>query len=75
MLTLQIGRKHTVEVESLVEASRMYCRLRDDAGDGARTFPEGKVIGLTDAYRISYNGRVWRGKWHEGQKPVMEAQA
>lgn len=67
-LVLKIGRLHKLSVPNLIEASREYCRLRDESGLGASEFPEGKV----GEYRISYNGRVWRGKWFSGQKPVLE---
>jgi hypothetical protein len=57
-LILRIGRRHRLEVTSLAEASRIYGELRDDSGEGASTFPDGRV----GHYRISYNGRVWDGK-------------
>lgn len=54
-MKLKIGNRHTVEVKSLEEASRVYCELRDESGEGSRTWPEGKV----GQHRISYNGKVW----------------
>jgi hypothetical protein len=56
-MKLTIGRRHSIEVASLEEASRVYCDLRDESGEGASTFPNGKV----GKYRISYNGKVWLG--------------
>lgn len=56
-LTLRIGRRHTVAVSSLAEASLVYGRVRDDSGEGASTFPGGRV----GKHRVSYNGRVWLG--------------
>lgn len=56
-ITLKIGRD-TFSVVSLEEASQIYGRLRDESGEGASTFPEGK---LSTGHRISYNGRVWSG--------------
>lgn len=60
---LAIGRRHWVPVSSLAEASAIYQRLRDESGEGASTFPFGKVhdAGGGANYVISYNGRVWRG--------------
>lgn len=57
-LTLKIGRRHTVSVESIEAASREYKRLRNASGEGASTFPFGTVTG---GYTVSYNGRVWKG--------------
>jgi len=44
-----------IEATTAAEASAIYCKLRDDSGEGASTFPDGKWNGN----RISYNGRVW----------------
>lgn len=55
---MTIGKRHTIEVGSVEEASRLYCEYRDSTGEGASTFPDGKVNGHT----ISYNGKVWKGK-------------
>jgi hypothetical protein len=63
-MILSIGQRVKVMVGSLAEASRVYSQLRDASGEGASTWPDGKV----DGYRISYNGRVW-----EGKKLLMEA--
>jgi hypothetical protein len=57
-MTLSIGRRFRAEVESLEEASREYQLQRDESGQSAEVFPEGRV---TRGYRISYNGRVWHG--------------
>ena len=57
MLVLKIGRRFTVEVATLEEASLKYQELRDQSDEGARTFPNGTVTG---GYLISYNGRVWK---------------
>lgn len=53
---LKIGRR-THDVASIEEASRLYQRLRDESGEGASTWPEGRV----GEFRITYNGRIWRG--------------
>lgn len=56
-MTLTVGKRATVRVETLEEASAVYERLREESGEGASTFPDGRITG---GYRISYNGRVWR---------------
>ena len=70
-MKLIIGRRHSINVASLEEASRIYCTLRDESGEGGSTWPEGKV----GAHRISYNGKVWLGKWESGAKPVFDPYA
>jgi hypothetical protein len=49
------------KTETLKELSEIYCRVRDETGEGQSTFgpvnvrgPNGTLIG-----HISYNGRVW----------------
>jgi hypothetical protein len=72
-LTLTIGRRYTLAVASLDEASAMYGRLRDESGEGGSTWPIGR---LSDGHYISYNGRVWFGDpraWNPGDVPVREA--
>lgn len=56
-MKLTIGKRYRIEVTNLADAQRVYCSLRDESGEGASTFPDGRV----DNYRISYNGRVWDG--------------
>lgn len=68
-LTLKIGRRQSVPVRDLVDASNTYGILRDESGEGASTFPEGRVDIDGKRYRISYNGRVWCGG-----SLIMEAQ-
>jgi hypothetical protein len=70
-MKLTIGKRFSAQVASLEEASRIYCKQRDLSGEGASTFPEGKV----DKYRISYNGKVWIGKWQAGMAPVFNPYA
>lgn len=71
-MKLTIGKRHTVLIpamaisEQLKAASAAYCRLRDESGEGASTFPQGKAA----IYRISYNGRVWLGD-HVVQEAVQ----
>ena len=59
-------------VDSLEHASRVYCKVRDDSGEGASTFMDGRVLGDGREYHISYNGKVWNspGSW-EFEKPVL----
>ena len=67
--TLKIGRRKSVPVRDLVDASNTYGILRDESGEGASTFPDGRVIVGKVSYRISYNGRVW-----SGETCILEAQ-
>jgi hypothetical protein len=45
------------------------------SGEGASTFPNGKIIGADGPHYVSYNGKVWKGKWVEGKKPVYNPYA
>ena len=57
---LTIGRRIQVMVPSIEVAVAVFERARDESGEGASTWPDGKI--LTDdgrSHRISYNGRVW----------------
>ena len=56
-MMLKIGRRATVYVATLAEASEVYQKLRAESGEGYSTFPDGRV----GVYRISYNGNVWLG--------------
>lgn len=51
---LRIGGD-SFHVDSLREARDVYARERDASGEGASTFPRGRV----GRYEISYNARVW----------------
>jgi hypothetical protein len=74
MMTLHIGRRATMTVKDLREASAVYQQLRDESGEGCSTFPDGFVTRDQAVYRISYNGRVWLGsKAYAGQRPILEA--
>lgn len=57
-MKLHIGRRASFEVADLREASIVYQRERDASGEGASTFPCGRV----GKYTVSYNGRVWLGE-------------
>jgi len=70
-MQLKIGKRHLIEVTSLAEASRIYCELRDESGEGSSTWPEGQV----GQHRISYNGKVWLGKWESSATPVFDPYA
>ena len=67
--TLFIGRaRHAVHVASIAEAQEVYARLRDESGEGASKFPDGRIESDDGRrLRISYNGRVW-----DGDKVVQE---
>jgi hypothetical protein len=73
MMTLKIGRRLTLNVASLADASVAYSEARDASGEGASTFPEGRVsCNATQVARISYNGRVWPpGPWKPGDVPLI----
>lgn len=60
-------------VDSFEEASRRFQELRDEADEGASTWPDGLIndYGMNVA-RISYNGKVWpMGKWTSQMKPLF----
>lgn len=72
---LKIGRRLTIKVVDLADASIVYQQHRDESGEGGSTFPDGIVTLHGKNYRISYNGRVWAGtKYVAGAQPIMEAQ-
>ena len=71
-MTLRIGRRGTWKVETFADASRVYETERDKSGEGASTFPEGRLADDKKRYRISYNGRIWDGPWFSGQTPVYD---
>ena len=58
-MILKIGRRHTTSVQDLSQASAIYAMLRNESGEGASTFPNGKITDGKKTYRVSYNGRVW----------------
>jgi hypothetical protein len=64
---LKIGRRMNIEVSDLGAAADAYSRERDASGEGASTFPDGRVVADGAIYRISYNGRVW----DRSGKPVV----
>lgn len=72
-LALRFGRsKSVIAVDSILEASEAWCKLRDEQGLGASDSPKVTVIdtatGKTVA-TISYNGRAWEGT-KEGGKEI-----
>lgn len=48
-----------IKVDSFAEASRQYRHYVDESGEGASTFPTGRLQLNGRTYEISYNGRVW----------------
>ena len=74
-VTLSIGRRFVGEVESLAAAQLKFCKMREESGDGASTFPDGKVKAEGKAYRISYNGRLWDGDSQIAEAPDYAAYA
>jgi len=68
---LKIGRRHTVRVLSLEDASCVYQQLRDESGEGGSTFPDGELTIGNRIYRVSYNGKVWANmEWKSGDAPA-----
>ena len=59
-MKLRIGTK-LIPVDSVEHAQEVYCRLRQESGEGYSTFREGQVFSVPrkQVARISYNGRVW----------------
>lgn len=56
----RVAQEGLAEVWDLEDASKVYCQVRDESGEGASTFPDGLVFGSNSlAYTISYNGKVW----------------
>ena len=72
-MVLKIGRRYSIAVRDVEEASRAYQAARDASGEGQSSFPSGFVhCNRTLTYRISYNGRVWL---LDSATPVREAAA
>lgn len=67
MATLTIGRRHKVEASDAAEASAIYCKLRDESGEGSSTWPNGKFGKL----HISYNGKVWTGEFYDPTRKLV----
>lgn len=70
-MILTIGTRHRIEVRDFEEASEVYCRLRDESGEGGSSFPAGRLPG----HYISYNGRIWKGSpraWKPGDRPAFD---
>jgi hypothetical protein len=74
--TLKIGRRATLAVSSIAQASAEYSRLRDESGEGASTFPNGSLLIDGKFYCISYNGKVWKNEtWRTDSVPVFDPYA
>lgn len=75
-IKLSIGRRFSGVVESLEAAQIIFCKMREESGEGASTFPDGKINADGKVYRISYNGRLWEGTAYvPGAEPVANAPA
>lgn len=70
--TLKIGRRKSIRVLSIEDASYAYQTERDMSGEGGSTFPDGVLTIGARKYHISYNGKVWNSKtsW-ETESPVF----
>lgn len=73
MMILAIGNRTTLNVRDFAHASAEYARERDASGEGASTFPAGRIMqsGRKIA-RLSYNGRVWGPKPVDGERPLYD---
>jgi hypothetical protein len=78
ILMLQGGRafrsgSRSILVNSLEEASSVYCQERDAAAEGASAWPNGLITdsktGLTHGY-VSFNGRIWATRQYAGDSPI-----
>lgn len=58
-MKLFIGTKLIGEFATFAEASAAFCKRRDASGEGASTFPNGRLL---PGHFISYNGKVWKLK-------------
>jgi len=57
-------RNQTFTAATMGELSALYCKARDESGEGNSTFPKPTVRGGCDGPRgyigkFSYNGRIW----------------
>lgn len=74
LLFIQVGRKR-YQVDSLQQASEMYCAARDANMQGMSRTPPGRVVDEhgRDVARISYNGRVWSPEpWQPDARPLYD---
>ena len=52
------GKTHSAP--SIAEASALYCKLRDESGEGASTFPMPALRGPQGHFgKLAYNGKVY----------------
>lgn len=70
-------RGEHVVAETLAAISAAYCERRDEAFEGASTFPSDvkvRQVGYRLPFaRISYNGRIWRDtSWQPGDEPIYD---
>ena len=53
-------RGTTYTASSIAEASALYCKLRDESGEGASTFPMPALRGPQGPFgNLAYNGKVY----------------
>lgn len=74
-LTLKIGMREMLIALDLHHAADLYSEHRDASGEGASTFPPGRVFDESGRpiARISYNGRVWPpARWQPGMAPLID---
>lgn len=72
IMFLQIGRKR-FQINTLEEASRMFCAAREKAGEGASRTPSPSVVDEQGAIigHLSYNGRVWSGPTYASDAELL----
>ena len=72
--TLTIPGRGSWPCINMAEASKQYSEIRERSGEGASTFPAGKLLGRAagERFRVSYNGKIWNeGEWKQGDQPVF----
>lgn len=70
-----IGSRTSVVLDSLHECSLFYQKVRDESGEGASSFPVGRIVGGPEkGLVISYNGRIWR-KWSSYSPELVQEAA
>jgi hypothetical protein len=75
-LFIQIS-DHRYQVDSLKQASEMYCAARDAFGEGASYTPEVAIVTADgrNVARISRDGRVWPAEEKPGETPLYDPAA
>jgi hypothetical protein len=66
-------RGNSYIADTLELASKIYCRVRDESGEGNSTFPKPAIRnGKSIVGVFSYNGRVWSNDGASGQVLIYD---